>query len=79
MQNHKVKVYTTKICPHCNHLKDFLKEHNIAFEEIDVGSDRKAAQELIKKTNAMAVPIIEINGKFIIGFDKKAISNLLGL
>ncbi len=59
--------------------KDFLKEHNINYAEIDVGADREKADEMIKKSGQMGVPVIEIDGEIIIGFDKKRISELLGI
>jgi len=59
--------------------KDFFKEHNINYTEFDVGVDREKADEMIKKSGQMGVPVIEINGEIIIGFDKKRISELLGI
>jgi len=59
--------------------KDFFKEHNINYTEIDVGVDREKAEEIIKKSGQMGVPVIEINGEIIIGFDKKRISELLSI
>ena len=73
-----VKVYTTSTCPYCNMLKTFLKEKNIPFEEVDVGRDRIAAKQMVDKTGQMGVPVIEIDGKIMVGFDKEAISRELG-
>jgi len=75
----KVKVYTTPICPYCIALKEFLKENNIEFEEIDVSQDEMAAKEMIEKTGQMGVPVLEIDGEFVIGFDKEKIKKLLNL
>lgn len=75
----KVKVYVTVGCPYCFTLKEFLKEHNIDFKEIDVSQDKKTKEELIKKTGKLEVPIIEIDGQMIVGFDKEKISQLLGI
>ena len=75
----KVKVYSTTVCPHCIHVKNFLKENNIAFEEIDVGADFTAAQEMMEKSSQMSVPVVDIDGKIIIGFDKAAMSKELNL
>jgi glutaredoxin-like YruB-family protein len=74
-----VKIYTTSMCPYCIMVKDFLKEHNINFTEINVGLDREKAEEMIKKSGQIGVPVIEIDGKIIVGFDKKRISELLGI
>lgn len=76
---HNIKVYTTESCPYCHMVKDFLKENNLKFEEVDVGSDIKQAQEMIKKSGQMSVPVIDIDGKIIIGFDKSKIKETLGI
>lgn len=72
-----VKVFTTPACSHCYILKEFLKEHNVEFEEINVASDKKAAKEMIEKSGQMGVPVIEIDGQIVVGFDKEKISELL--
>ncbi len=73
----KVKVYSTPTCPYCNMLKNFLNEKNIPFENIDVAKDRESAKEMINKSGQMGVPVTDIEGKIIIGFDKNAISKEL--
>ncbi|UCD86156.1 MAG: glutathione S-transferase N-terminal domain-containing protein [Deltaproteobacteria bacterium] len=73
-----VKVYTTSTCPYCTMVKNFLKEKNITFEEADVGRDRTAAKEMVDKSGQMGVPVVDIEGKIIVGFDKEAISRELG-
>jgi len=75
----KIKVYSTPTCIYCQTLKIFLKEHNIEFEEIDVSRDRKAQEEMIKKSGQMGVPVIEIDDEIIVGFDKEKISKILKL
>ena len=74
-----IKLYLTPACPFCFTLKEFLKKYNIEFEEIDVSKDKKAKEEMIKKTGKMEVPVIEIEGEIVVGFDKEKISNLLGI
>ena len=73
----KVKVYSTPTCPYCHMAKDFLKSKGIAFEDIDVSADQKAAREMIRKTGMTGVPQIEINGKMIVGFNREAIEREL--
>jgi len=75
----KVKVYSTQTCPFCDKLKDFLKEHKVKFEDFDVNEDRNAALEMIKKSKQTGVPVIEIDGKIIAGFDVLKIKKALGL
>ncbi len=74
-----VKVYTTPVCPYCFTLKDFLKQHKVEFEEIDVSRDEKAAKDLIEKSGQMGVPVLEIDGQIVVGFDKEKISELLNI
>ena len=73
----KITVYSAPKCPWCHALKDFLKEKNIEFEEIDISKDQAKVQEMIEKSGQMGVPQIEINGKMIVGFDKEAIEKEL--
>ncbi len=72
-----VKLYTTPACPYCYTLKEFLKDKNIAFEEIDISQDEKTKDEIIKKSGAIGAPIIEIDGQIVVGFDKEKIVKLL--
>jgi len=72
-----VKVFSTPSCPFCVTLKNFLKEHNIEFEDIDVSQDKIAQDEMIKKSGQMSVPVIEIDGQIVIGFDQERIKKLL--
>jgi glutaredoxin-like YruB-family protein len=66
----KVTIYSTPTCPWCKRTKDFLTEHKIPFEDINVAADKKAAEEMIKKSKQMGVPVIDIDGQIIVGFDK---------
>ncbi len=74
-----VKVYSTPTCPYCVTLKEFLKKHNIQFEDIDIAQNEKARDEMIKNSNQMGVPVVDIDGQIVIGFDKEKISQLLGI
>ncbi|MBN2372582.1 glutathione S-transferase N-terminal domain-containing protein [bacterium] len=74
-----VKVYSTSTCPYCHMLKDFLKERNIPFEDVDVGADRESAQEMMDKSGQIGVPVIDIEGKIIVGFNKEEIIKELGI
>ncbi|CUU45226.1 glutaredoxin family protein [Clostridium beijerinckii] len=73
-----VKVYTTNTCPWCVKAKSFLKSENIEFQELNVQDDMEAREEMIKKSNQMGVPVLDINDNIIIGFDKPAILKALG-
>ncbi len=75
----KVKVFSTPSCPYCFTLKEFLKEHNIVFEDIDVSQNKAECDEMIKKSGQMGVPVVDINGQIIVGFDKEKIVKLLNI
>ena len=75
----KVKVYSTATCPYCRMLKDFLDEKAIPYDNVDVGQDMAAAKEMMDKSGQMGVPVVDIEGKIIIGFDKGAITEELGI
>lgn len=74
-----VLIYTTPSCIYCKMAKDFFKKNNIEYTEKDVVSDDEARQEAIEKSGQMGVPVIDIDGNIIVGFDKEKLSNLLGL
>jgi len=56
---------------------EYLKKHNIEFEKIDVSQNQKALEEMVKISGQMSVPVVDIDGEIIIGFDKKKIDQLL--
>ena len=73
----KIKIFSTPTCPYCYVLKNYLKENGFEFEEIDISKETAKREELIKKTGLATLPVVEIDGQLIIGFDKKKIDNLL--
>jgi len=75
----KVKVYSTTVCPWCAKTKEFLKEHNIQFEDVNVAEDDEARNEMMEKSGQLGVPVIDIEGKIVVGFDKHKIAELLGI
>jgi len=68
-----VKLYSTPTCPYCKMTREYLKDKGIEFEDINVAVDKKAAREMIEKSGQMGVPVIELDGKIIVGFDKIAL------
>lgn len=75
----KVTVYSTPTCPYCIRAKQFLKENNVPFEDIDVSEDAVKAQEMITRSGQMGVPVLNIDGEIVVGFDKESIKKALGL
>jgi len=73
----KVKVYSTETCPWCVKAKEFLKEHKITFQEFNVAEDEKAKEEMIELSGQMGVPVIDVEGEVVIGFNKERLKELL--
>ena len=75
----KVMVYSTPTCPYCLKVKQFLKDSGVKFEEIDVSADQAKVQEMVEKSGQMGVPVLDIGGDIIVGFDKDKILQALAL
>lgn len=73
----KVRVFSTPTCPYCLTLKRFLTEKGIEFEDIDVSQNEEARKEMIEKTEQATVPVLDIEGEYVVGFDRKKICELL--
>jgi len=73
-----VVVYTTPTCPYCRMAKDYLAQRGVAYTERDVAADPAAAQELQRLTGQRAVPVIQLDGQVVVGFDRRALDRLLG-
>ena len=75
----KVTIYTTPTCVYCKMAKAFFEEKRVAYAEHNVASDDKAREEMIKKSGQLGVPVIDVGGEIVIGFDKPRLSELLGV
>jgi glutaredoxin 3 len=75
----KILIYSTPTCTYCIILKKYLEEKNISYEEVDVSQNEEVQKEMIEKTNQMGVPVVDIDGEIIIGFDKEKIDKILNL
>lgn len=75
----EIILYGTEFCTKCARIKDFFGENEIKFKYVDVGKDREAAKIMIEKTGQRGVPVLEINGEMIIGFDEEKIKKKLGI
>ena len=74
-----VTVYSTPSCPYCNMAKDYFKANNVEYTDYNVGEDQAKAQEMIQKSGQMGVPVIDIDGSIVIGFNKDKINAILGI
>ena len=72
-----ISVYSTPTCPWCHKTKDYLKEKGIAFTDYNVAEDQAKAEEMVNKSGQMGVPVIDIDGQIVVGFDKEKIDELL--
>lgn len=72
-----VILYSTSTCSYCNKAKDYLRQNNISFTEYNVGQDLRKADEMVKKSGQMGVPVLDIHGKIIVGFNQPEIERAL--
>ena len=75
----EVKVYSTPTCPWCKKVKQFLNDNGIAFQDMNVAADKAAREDMVKKTRQMGVPVVEIEGDFIVGYDEARLKEKFGL
>ena len=75
----KVKIFTTPSCVYCRMAKEFFKKNNIAYEEKDVAVDIAARDEMIMRSGQLGVPVIDVDGKIVIGYDQARLRELLGV
>ncbi len=73
----KTIIYTTPTCIHCRRAKAFFEANKIAYEEKDVAYDERAGHEMVHKSGQFGVPVIDIDGQIVVGFDEKALRELL--
>jgi len=75
----KVIIFSTPTCSFCNLAKRYFKEKNIRFTDVDVSRDQSAARDMMRRTGQMGVPVILINNKAVVGFDKNKINQMLNI
>ncbi len=74
-----VAIYSTPVCHYCQEAKKFFADNNVAYEEFNVAADADKRQEMVTKSNQLGVPVIDIAGEIIVGFDEPKIRLSLGL
>ena len=77
--NHDITIYSTPTCSWCQAAKDYLHQREIEFEDVDVSADMGRAMEMVEKSGQQGVPVIDIDGEIIVGFDRPRIDSLLDL
>ena len=79
MEAKEVIIYSTPTCPYCKMAKQFFADNNIVFTDFDVSNDMTKQQEMIGKSNQLAVPVIDVGGEVVVGFNEPKLRELLGL
>ncbi len=74
----RVTVYSTPTCPYCHQVKEYLKQKGIEFSDLNVASDLEARNNMVQKSGQLGVPVIEVNGQIVIGFNRGKLDELLG-
>ena len=74
-----IKVFSTPTCPYCLRLKEYLKQKQVDFTNVDVSTDQAGLQEMIRVSGQMGVPVVLVDGDVIVGFDRSRIDERLGL
>ncbi len=75
----KVKIYSTSTCPWCMKTKEFFKANNVKYDELNVGVDEKARNEMFEKSGQFGVPVTDVDGTIIVGYDREALKKALGI
>lgn len=75
----RVLVYSTPTCSYCNMAKQYFDRHKVSYRDVDVSQDQAAARQLVRRTGQMGVPVIDINGSLVVGFDRHKIDRLLNI
>ena len=78
-QQKRVIVFSTPTCTYCNAVKKYFREKKIKFKDVDVSRDQAAARDMVRRSGQMGVPVIDIGGKIIVGFDRPKIDRFLNL
>ncbi len=75
----KITIYSTPTCTYCNMAKEFFTQNNLSYEEFNVASDLEKRKEMIEKSGQLGVPVIDVDGKIFVGFDKSMIASKIGV
>lgn len=79
LQQPRVIVFSTPTCVYCNAVKQYFRQKGIKFRDVDVSRDPIAARDMVRRSGQQGVPVIDIGGRIVVGFDRPKIDQLLGL
>ncbi len=74
-----ITIYSTPTCVYCKSLKEYFTEKNIKFQEIDVAENEKELEKMVAISGQMGVPVVDLDGEVVIGFDRARIDQILKL
>ena len=74
-----ITIYSTPTCGYCKMAKEYLASKNIPYTEVDVSTDRAKQEAMIAKSGQYGVPVIDVDGKVIVGFDKNKLNEYVGI
>ncbi|MES3005381.1 MAG: glutaredoxin domain-containing protein [Patescibacteria group bacterium] len=75
----KITIYSTPTCTYCKMAKEFLEEHNVLFEEVNVAANIARRKEMIEKSGQMGVPVIDVDGDVMVGYDQTMLASKVGI
>ncbi len=78
-KKHRVIVFSTSSCPWCTRTKQYLRQNHISFKDIDISKNKQAAMDMVRRTGQTGVPVVLIDNKAVVGFNKSVIDRLLGI
>lgn len=74
-----IKIYSTPSCQYCKQAKDFLASHNVAYEDINVAADPVAREEMVTKSGQLGVPVFDIDGQIMVGYNQQLLTKVTGI
>lgn len=77
MTDHNITIYSTPSCPYCQQAKQYLSDKGAPYSEKDVATDLSAREDMVKKSGQLGVPVIEVDGNIIVGFNRPKLDEVL--
>jgi glutaredoxin 3 len=78
-KKNRVIVFSTPTCTYCNRAKQYLRQQGVRFRDVDVSKDPVAARDMVRRSGQQGVPVLDINGRIVVGFNKTEVDRLLEL
>lgn len=74
-----ITLYSTPTCYYCKKYEEIFRQNKIEYKKVDVASDPKLAEEMIQKSGQISVPVLDINGEIVVGWNPRVVNNILKL